>query len=227
MAACTGCSFGGGGLATVPWLCVALLLCMVTLFTPPFPCGTQQSLMSTIVNLAQNFVGSNNLNLLLPIGQFGTRLHGGKDAASARCVCVCVCVCVDICVCVFVCVWVCDLYMNCTLSPRYIYTKLSPLARLLFPAVDDNLFTYQYEDNMKIEPEWYCPILPMVLVNGCEGIGTGFSTNVPNYDVREIVTNLKALLAGRPPADMVGAGRGRRVGGESLAVVIVMTPLGA
>jgi DNA topoisomerase-2 len=36
--------------------------------------------MSTIINLAQNFVGSNNMNLLLPIGQFGTRLHGGKDA---------------------------------------------------------------------------------------------------------------------------------------------------
>jgi DNA topoisomerase-2 len=42
----------------------------------------EQSLMSTIVNLAQNFVGSNNLNLLQPIGQFGTRLHGGKDAVS-------------------------------------------------------------------------------------------------------------------------------------------------
>jgi DNA topoisomerase-2 len=40
------------------------------------------SLMSTIINLAQNFVGSNNINLLLPIGQFGTRLHGGKDAVS-------------------------------------------------------------------------------------------------------------------------------------------------
>jgi DNA topoisomerase II len=40
----------------------------------------EQSLMSTIINLAQNFVGSNNINLLLPIGQFGTRLHGGKDA---------------------------------------------------------------------------------------------------------------------------------------------------
>ena len=70
--------------------------------------------------------------------------------------------------------------------------------------MDDNLLAYQFEDNMKIEPEWYCPILPMVLVNGCEGIGTGFSTNVPNYDVREIVTNLKALLAGRPATDMVG-----------------------
>ena len=44
----------------------------------------QNSLMSTIINLAQNFVGSNNLNLLQPLGQFGTRLHGGKDAASPR-----------------------------------------------------------------------------------------------------------------------------------------------
>lgn len=44
----------------------------------------QQALMMTIVNLAQNFVGSNNVNLLQPIGQFGTRLHGGKDAASPR-----------------------------------------------------------------------------------------------------------------------------------------------
>lgn len=40
--------------------------------------------MATIVGLAQNFVGSNNINLLMPIGQFGTRLQGGKDAASAR-----------------------------------------------------------------------------------------------------------------------------------------------
>lgn len=40
--------------------------------------------MNTIINLAQNFVGSNNLNILQPIGQFGTRLHGGKDAASPR-----------------------------------------------------------------------------------------------------------------------------------------------
>lgn len=40
--------------------------------------------MMTIVGLAQNFVGSNNLNMLQPLGQFGTRLHGGKDSASPR-----------------------------------------------------------------------------------------------------------------------------------------------
>lgn len=44
----------------------------------------EQSLMSVIINLAQNYVGSNNINLLQPIGQFGTRLHMGKDAASPR-----------------------------------------------------------------------------------------------------------------------------------------------
>ena len=44
----------------------------------------QPSLIGSIVGLAQNFVGSNNINLLMPIGQFGTRLTGGKDPAAAR-----------------------------------------------------------------------------------------------------------------------------------------------
>ena len=44
----------------------------------------EASLMGTIINLAQDFVGSNNINLLQPNGQFGTRLVGGKDSASAR-----------------------------------------------------------------------------------------------------------------------------------------------
>ena len=43
-----------------------------------------QSLVMTIVGLAQDYCGSNNVNLLLPNGQFGTRSMGGKDAASAR-----------------------------------------------------------------------------------------------------------------------------------------------
>ncbi|RNA39637.1 DNA topoisomerase 2-alpha-like, partial [Brachionus plicatilis] len=92
----------------------------------------EQSLMGTIINLAQNFVGSNNINLLLPIGQFGTRLHGGKDAAS----------------------------------PRYIFTNLSPLTRFIFNPKDDPLFNYLNDDGQTVEPEFYCPILPMVLVNG-------------------------------------------------------------
>jgi DNA topoisomerase II len=44
----------------------------------------EASLNGAIVNMAQNFVGSNNVNLLEPNGQFGTRLQGGEDSASER-----------------------------------------------------------------------------------------------------------------------------------------------
>ena len=108
------------------------------------------SLMGTIVGLAQDFVGSNNINLLKPIGQFGTRLTGGKDSAS----------------------------------PRYIFTQLSPLTRHIFNSKDDPLLNYLTDDNLKIEPEWYIPILPMILVNGASGIGTGWATNIPNFNPR-------------------------------------------
>ncbi|KAL1128861.1 hypothetical protein AAG570_013395 [Ranatra chinensis] len=120
----------------------------------------EQSLMSTIINLAQNYVGSNNINILQPIGQFGTRLQGGKDAAS----------------------------------PRYIFTMLSPLARLIFHPHDDPLLTYLKEDNQRIEPVWYIPIIPMLLVNGAEGIGTGWMTKIPNFNPRELVANIKSLI---------------------------------
>ncbi|RMX40987.1 hypothetical protein pdam_00011595 [Pocillopora damicornis] len=129
----------------------------------------EASLMGTIINLAQNFVGSNNLNLLMPVGQFGTRLHGGKDAAS----------------------------------PRYIFTMMSPLTKLLFHAHDMPSLTYLFDDNQPVEPEWYCPIIPLVLVNGAEGIGTGYSTKVPNFDVRQIISNLKKMINGEEPEEMI------------------------
>ncbi|KAI1902419.1 hypothetical protein AGOR_G00044570 [Albula goreensis] len=129
----------------------------------------EQALMMTIVNLAQNFVGSNNINILQPLGQFGTRINGGKDAAS----------------------------------PRYIFTMLSPLAKLLFPAVDSSLLKFLYDDNQKVEPEWYIPIIPLVLVNGAEGIGTGWACKIPNYDPREIVNNINRMLGHQDPLPML------------------------
>ncbi|XP_030630895.1 DNA topoisomerase 2-alpha [Chanos chanos] len=134
----------------------------------------EMSLMMTIIGLAQNFVGSNNLNLLQPLGQFGTRLHGGKDSAS----------------------------------PRYIFTMLSSLARLLFPAVDDNLLKYNFDDNLRVEPEWYIPIIPTVLVNGADGIGTGWASRIPNFDVREIVNNIHRMLNGEEPLPMLPSYKG-------------------
>ena len=79
-------------------------------------------------------------------------------------------------------------------SPRYIFTCLSPITRALFPEADDVLLDYLKEDGQSIEPSWYAPIIPMVLINGSEGIGTGWSSFVPNYNPRDVVRNIKSLL---------------------------------
>ncbi|CAL0334291.1 unnamed protein product [Lupinus luteus] len=122
----------------------------------------EQSLASTIIGMAQNFVGSNNINLLQPNGQFGTREEGGKNHASAR----------------------------------YIFTELCPITRCLFPEDDDNLLEYLNEDGKSIEPNWYIPVIPTVLANGCEGIGTGWSSYIPNYNPKDIIANVRRLMNG-------------------------------
>ena len=118
------------------------------------------SLQQTIVGLAQNFVGSNNINTLEPSGNFGSRLQGGQDAASAR----------------------------------YIYTRLSPFARRIFHQSDEALLTYNTDDGKTIEPEMYVPVLPMILINGADGIGTGWSTSIPNYKPEDVIENLKRRM---------------------------------
>ncbi|AGE49238.1 DNA topoisomerase II [Acanthocystis turfacea Chlorella virus Br0604L] len=110
--------------------------------------------------MAQDYVGSNNINLLLPRGQFGSRLHGGKDSASAR----------------------------------YIFTQLSPNTRDIFHKADERLLNYLEDDGDRIEPEYYVPTIPFLLVNGSSGIGTGFSTNIPAYNPKDIVDNVKRLI---------------------------------
>lgn len=82
----------------------------------------------------------------------------------------------------------------------------SPLARLVFPPVDDNLLKYNYDDNQRVEPEWYIPIIPTVLVNGAEGIGTGWASKIPNYNIREIISNIYRMLNGDEPLPMVRTG---------------------
>ncbi|KAK7243530.1 hypothetical protein RIF29_38329 [Crotalaria pallida] len=122
----------------------------------------EQSLATTIVGMAQDFVGSNNINLLKPKGQFGTRLKGGTDHAAVR----------------------------------YINTQLNTVTRCIFHEDDDKLLKYLNEDGRSIEPSWYIPIIPMVLVNGSEGIGTGWSSFIPNYNPRDIIGNVRRLLNG-------------------------------
>ena len=81
----------------------------------------------------------------------------------------------------------------------------SILARKVFHADDDLLYKYNFDDGKRVEPEWYCPIIPMVLVNGADGIGTGWSTKVHNYDIREIVRNLLRMIDGEEPREMVSS----------------------
>jgi DNA topoisomerase-2 len=113
----------------------------------------ENSLQEAIIGMAQIFVGTNNINLLQPNGQFGTRISGGQDSSS----------------------------------PRYIHTLLSKLTKLIFRDEDNAVLNYLDEDGLSIEPEYYIPIIPMVLVNGGIGIGTGYSTNIPQFNPNEII----------------------------------------
>uniref|UniRef100_A0A6C0CVF5 DNA topoisomerase (ATP-hydrolyzing) n=1 Tax=viral metagenome TaxID=1070528 RepID=A0A6C0CVF5_9ZZZZ len=120
----------------------------------------EASLNAAIVGMAQNYVGSNNINLLMPNGQFGTRLQGGKDSASER----------------------------------YIFTQLNKITRILFPDADDKILSYLNDDGLLVEPIYYAPIIPMVIVNGSKGIGTGFSTDIMCYNPSQIIQYIKNKL---------------------------------
>jgi len=118
------------------------------------------SLMGAIIGMAQNFVGANNLNLLSPNGQFGTRLEGGKDSAA----------------------------------PRYIFTSLEPIVATILSKADDAALNWLEDDGTRIEPEYYMPVVPMALVNGAEGIGTGFSSHILPYSPRDLIAALRSRL---------------------------------
>jgi DNA topoisomerase-2 len=120
----------------------------------------EASLNAAIVGMAQNFVGSNNINLFIPNGQFGTRLQGGKDSASER----------------------------------YIFTLLNKITRTIFQQPDDNVIEYLNDDGLLVEPIYYAPIVPMILVNGSKGIGTGFSTDIMSYNPLQIIEYLQNKL---------------------------------
>jgi DNA topoisomerase-2 len=122
--------------------------------------------------MGQDFVGSgNNMNLLMPVGQFGSRTHGGSDAASVR----------------------------------YLFTQFSPWTSILFDSRDDSILCPGNP-----VPEFYVPILPMCLVNGGEGIGTGFSCKIPPFNPSDIKANILRILDRKPLEKMTPWFRGFR-----------------
>lgn len=124
----------------------------------------EASLFGAITNLAQSFPGSNNINLLHPEGQFGTRLNNGKDAAQ----------------------------------PRYIFTFIENITFKIFNKLDNPLLTYSEDDGIIAEPDTYYPIIPMALVNGSEGIGTGWASKMPSFNPLDIINNIRLFLDNKP-----------------------------
>ena len=127
----------------------------------------EASLNAAIVGMAQNFVGSNNINLFEPNGQYGTRLCGGKDSASER----------------------------------YIFTQLNPITRLIYRTEDDAVLEYLDDDGQLVEPTFYAPVVPMVLINGTKGIGTGFSTDIMCHNPLQVIDYIRAMLLKKPEAE--------------------------
>jgi len=129
----------------------------------------EASLQAAIINIAQDYVGSNNINLLYPNGQFGTRAQGGKDSGS----------------------------------PRYIYTFLTEITTKIIRSEDECILEYLNDDGTDIEPRTYFPIIPLVIVNGALGIGTGFSTNIPCYNPSDVVDYLISKLENSANGDYI------------------------
>ena len=127
----------------------------------------EASLNAAIIGMAQNFVGSNNINLFEPNGQFGTRLNSGRDAASER----------------------------------YIFTQLNAITRLIYRAEDDAVLEYLDDDGQLVEPTFYAPIVPMILINGTKGIGTGFSTDIMCHNPLQVIDYIQNMLLKKPESE--------------------------
>lgn len=116
------------------------------------------SMEATVVGMAQDFAGANNVPLFEAHGQFGNRLN--KKASASR----------------------------------YIKTKLSANFRKLFLKEDDLILEQLISNGMPVEPKYFTPILPMVLLNGAEGMGTGHSTYILSYNPDDIKQAILKLL---------------------------------
>ena len=116
------------------------------------------SLSSVIVNMAQDFVGSNNIPYFERKGNFGTR------------------------------------FVNENSAYRYIFVRKNPLMDSIFNEKDDAVLIEQEFEGTKIEPRFYVPILPMILVNGSSGIASGFASRILPRNPKDLLETIKNYL---------------------------------
>jgi DNA topoisomerase-2 len=81
-------------------------------------------------------------------------------------------------------------------SARYIHTHLEQIVEAIFRKEDDSILEYIEDDGLIVEPETYLPVVPLLAINGCVGIGTGFSTEIPPHSPTEVLTLLRERLNG-------------------------------
>ena len=83
----------------------------------------------------------------------------------------------------------CSLHFCCC----YLYKVLSLGTNFI---INNNILEHLDDDGVPIEPKFFLPVIPICLVNGAEGIGTGFSTSIPNYNVKDIIEYITNKLTG-------------------------------
>lgn len=119
------------------------------------------SLDGVVVNLGQDFAGTNNVPLLQKKGNFGTRF---AQEASA---------------------------------PRYIFTYGSKNLFTLFKKEDLKILKEQMFEGERIEPVFYVPTLPLILVNGSEGVSSGFAQKILPRNTKSIIKYLTNKIQGK------------------------------
>lgn len=121
----------------------------------------EDGISGVICGMAQDYPGSNNANLLEPIGQFGSEIDPEPSA------------------------------------PRYITTRFNNNFRKYYKSDDDDILNYQYSDELRIEPLFYLPILPMILVNGSQGIATGYASKTFNHNPLDLKNAITQYINGK------------------------------
>lgn len=86
-------------------------------------------------------------------------------------------------------------------APRYIGVKFNENFKLLYK--DFELTTPKYEEGQEIEPNYFLPIVPTVLLNGGSGIAVGFATNILNRNPADIIDACLDCLSGKEVKKLV------------------------
>ena len=80
-------------------------------------------------------------------------------------------------------------------SPRYIYTKMTKACIDLFPGTD--VYDVRIKDGDTIEPNYFVPILPTLLLNGCVGIASGWMCCCPSFNPKDVLENARRAIRGK------------------------------